>query len=84
MLVSRPGMNSSPQGPPDAAFYELHHPRLVEIATSELQIPEDEAVLLVHEVLLSVVLRLHTISDVEAWLNGALRSAAHCLAEVRS
>jgi hypothetical protein len=70
-------------GTPDTAFYELHFPRLVGIATSELHLAESEAITLVHEVLLSAVFRL-TTTDIEAWLDGALRSAAQRLAEVRS
>jgi hypothetical protein len=81
MLPSLAGMNPSPE--PDAAFYEHHFSKLIDIATSELHIPGDEAVTLVHDVLVASICRLQT-ADIESWLRGALQSAALRLTEVRS
>ena len=85
MLPSPSGMTPSPHGPsPDPTFYERHFPKLVAVATSELALPETEAIALVHDVLLSTMRHLSVISDIDAWLHGAMTSAAHRLAEVRS
>ena len=76
-------MKPSPRKPAvDTQAYELHFPRLVTMATSELHIPEEEATRLVHDLLIATLFRLNPPGDLESSLNGALRSAAQRRARV--
>jgi len=79
-------MTPAPEDPSaQTQLYELHFPRMVAMATSELHLPEREAVPLVHKLLLAHLFRPNLPADVESWLNGALRTAVQRLAEeVRS
>ena len=70
--------------PPESQLYELHFPRLVAMAVSEFHIPEEEAELLVHDLLVAYLFRPNPPADVESWLNGALKLAAEGLDEVRN
>ena len=78
-------MTTSPRKPSvDTHAYELHFPRLVTMATSEFQIPKEEAMRLVHDLLIATLFRLNVPADLESSLDSALRSAAQRLvAEAR-
>lgn len=78
-------MQPSPHDPsPDTELYELHFPRLVTMATSELRMSEDDAVTLVHGLLIATLFRVNATGDIGSWLDGALRHAARRLAEERT
>jgi hypothetical protein len=77
-------MVPSPHEPSQrTAFYARHFSRLAARAMTEFGIPENEAVTLAHDVLLASLYRT-TTTDIDSWLDGALRCAAQQLAEVRS
>ena len=69
---------------PDITFYERHFVQLAAIAVTELHLSEGEAITLVHDILLSSMRSISITSDIDTWLYGALTSAAHRLAEVRT
>lgn len=85
MLPSAAGMDPSSAGAPSPTpFYELHFPRLMDIAISEFHLSTGQATALVHDVLLSAVVHDKGTPDMESWLDGALRAAVRRLREVRS
>ncbi|HEX2120358.1 MAG TPA: hypothetical protein VHL59_01830 [Thermoanaerobaculia bacterium] len=58
------------------AFYERYFDHLFDIATVEFNLPPDCAENLVHNILLSFLRRLDSIDDPDAWLLGAITTAA--------
>ena len=77
-------MKPSPEGSsPQTQLYELHFPRLVAMAVSQFDMPQGEAELFVHDLLLAHLFRPNLPADAESWLNGALRTGAQHVAEVR-
>jgi len=76
-------MKASNKPSVDTQAYELHFPRLVAVATSEFHIPKEEAMRLVHDLLVSSLFRLNPPGDLASSLDGALRTAAQRLAEAR-
>jgi DNA-directed RNA polymerase specialized sigma24 family protein len=58
------------------AFYTRHFPALVHIATTRFAMAEDDAEDLADAILVSSLRHLPAIEDPQAWLLGALTSAA--------
>jgi hypothetical protein len=57
------------------AFYTEHFTTLVETAVSRFHVPMDDAVELVHQLLLACLCQARRIDDPKVWLAGALQCA---------
>ncbi|HYQ82610.1 MAG TPA: hypothetical protein VEP28_01070 [Rubrobacter sp.] len=66
---------------PDAdkatAYYERYFNYLIDIALSQFGLPPDRAADIVDEILLSSLRHLPVLSDPDAWLLGAITTAAN-------
>ena len=67
-----------------AALYHAHYGTLVEIATSEFEIPESQAEWMADVVLVSILNHIDHVSDPGTWLIASMRYAAHRYNEMKS
>ncbi|HYI09164.1 MAG TPA: hypothetical protein VEK57_08835 [Thermoanaerobaculia bacterium] len=68
--------------PPDAdedAYYERYFPALVILGTQELQLSQEAAEALAHEVLMASIRHLETTEDIQLWLYQSMTAAAERL-----
>ena len=68
--------------PPDAdedAHYERYFPALVILGTQELQLSQQVAEALAHEVLMASIRHLETTPDIQLWLYQSMTAAAERL-----